>query len=172
MVAPSLVTPSYDLLYLKRAALLCLTSFTPGSGSAWIESGQALLLYLDDVCEGSPDWHARLFNFHWSWPWCQGILPLLGWLLLCTSWQLWATRYRIIGSMAFYELLKMLWEPGFWAMHQVVRAYTCFTCLTFIDWSAFVGLGLVVGAVLFVLLLLSFCPLTNLCDRVVNRWPV
>ena len=36
---------------------------------------------------------------------------------------------------------------GFWAMHQVVRAYTCFTCLTFIDWSAFVGLGLVVGAV-------------------------
>ena len=38
-----------------------------------------------------------------------------------------------------------------------------------IDWSAFVGLGLVVGAVLFALLLLSFCPLTNLCDRVVNR---
>ena len=113
MVAPSLVTPSYDLLYLKRAALLCLTSFTHGSGSTWIESGQALLFYLDDVCEGSPDWHARLFNFHWSWPWCQGILPLLGWHLLCTSWQLWATRYRIIGSMAFYELLKMLWEPGF-----------------------------------------------------------
>ena len=50
--------------YLKRAALLCLTSFTPGSGSAWIDSGQALLLYLDDVCVGSPDWHARLFNFH------------------------------------------------------------------------------------------------------------
>ena len=21
------------------------------------------LLYLDEVCEGSPDWHARLFNF-------------------------------------------------------------------------------------------------------------
>ena len=60
----SLVTPSYDLLYLKRAALLCLTSFTHGSGSTWIESGQTLLLYLDDVCEGSPDWHARLFNFH------------------------------------------------------------------------------------------------------------
>ena len=64
VVAPSLVTPSYDLLYLKRAALLCLTSFTPGSGSAWIDSGQALLLYLDLVCVGSPDWHARLFNFH------------------------------------------------------------------------------------------------------------
>ena len=64
VVAPSLVTPSYDLLYLKRAALLCLTSFTPGSGSALIDSGQALLLYLDDVCVGSPDWHARLFNFH------------------------------------------------------------------------------------------------------------
>ena len=64
VVAPSLVTPSYDLLYLKRAALLCLTSFTHGSGSTWIESGQALLFYLDDVCEGSPDWHARLFNFH------------------------------------------------------------------------------------------------------------
>ena len=46
-------------------------------------------------------------------------------------------------------------------MHQVVRAYTCFTCLTFIDWSAFVGLCLVVGAVLFALLLLSFCPLTT-----------
>ena len=52
MVAPSLVTPSYDLLYLKRAALLCLTSFTHGSGSTWIESGQTLLFYLDDVCEG------------------------------------------------------------------------------------------------------------------------
>ena len=64
VVAPSLVTPSYDLLYLKRAALLCLTSFTHGSGSTWIESGQTLLFYLDDVCEGSPDWHARLFNFH------------------------------------------------------------------------------------------------------------
>ena len=50
-----------------------------------------------------------------------------------------------------------------------MRAHTCFTCLTFIDWSALVGLGLVVGAVLLVLLLLSFCPLTNLCDRVVNR---
>ena len=46
MVAPSVVTLSYDLLYLKRAALLCLTSFTPGSGSAWIDSGQALLLWL------------------------------------------------------------------------------------------------------------------------------
>ena len=43
VVAPPLVTPSYDLLYLKRAALLCLTSFTHGSGSTWIESGQALL---------------------------------------------------------------------------------------------------------------------------------
>ena len=32
-----------------------------------------------------------------------------------------------------------------------------------------VGLGLVVGAVLFALLLLSFCSLTNLCDRVINR---
>ena len=64
VVAPSLVTPSYDLLYLKRAALLCLTSFTHGRWNTWIESGQTLLLYLDDVCEGSPDWHARLFNFH------------------------------------------------------------------------------------------------------------
>ena len=54
-------------------------------------------------------------------------------------------------------------------MHKVVRAYTCFNCLTFIDWSAFVGLGLVVGAVLFALLLFSFCSLTNLCDRVINR---
>ena len=61
--------------------------------------------------------------------------------------QLWARGYRIIGSIAFYVLLKRLWEPGYWAMHQVVRAYTCFTCLTFIDWSVLVGLFLVVGAV-------------------------
>ena len=55
-------------------------------------------------------------------------------------------------------------------MHQVVRANTRFTCLTFIDWSAFVGLCLVVGAVCFALVLLSFvCSLTNLCDRVINR---
>ena len=39
----------------------------------------------------------------------------------------------------------------------------------FIDWSDFVGLPLVVGVVLFVLLLLSFGSLTNLCDRVINR---
>ena len=32
-----------------------------------------------------------------------------------------------------------------------------------------VGLLLVVGAVLFALLLLSFCSLTNLCDRVIDR---
>ena len=30
----------------------CLTLFTPGSGSAWIDSVQALLLYLDDVLVG------------------------------------------------------------------------------------------------------------------------
>ena len=30
-------------------------------------------------------------------------------------------------------------------MHQVVRAHTCFTCLTFTDWSAFVGLGWLLG---------------------------
>ena len=56
--------PFYGLLYLKRAALLCLTSLTHESGNTWIESGQTLLLYLDEVCEGSPDWHARLFYFH------------------------------------------------------------------------------------------------------------
>ena len=30
-------------------------------------------------------------------------------------------------------------------MHQVVRAHTCFTCLTFTDWSAFGGLGWLLG---------------------------
>ena len=30
-------------------------------------------------------------------------------------------------------------------MRQVVRAHTCFACLTFIDWSAFVGLGWLLG---------------------------
>jgi len=55
--------PFYGLLYLKRAALLCLTSFTHESGNTWIESGQTLLLYLDELCEGSPDWHARLCYF-------------------------------------------------------------------------------------------------------------
>ena len=30
-------------------------------------------------------------------------------------------------------------------MHQVVRAHTCFTCLTFTDWSDFVGLGWLLG---------------------------
>ena len=40
-------------------------------------------------------------------------------------------------------------------MHQVVGSESaCFTCLTFIDWSGFVGLCLVVGAVVFALLLL------------------
>ena len=34
---------------------------------------------------------------------------------------------------------------------------------------SFCWFGLVVGAVLFALLLLSFCPLTNLGDRAVNR---
>ena len=49
--------PFYGLLYLKRA------SFTHESGNTWIESGQTLLLYLDELCEGSPDWHARLCYF-------------------------------------------------------------------------------------------------------------
>ena len=42
----------YGLLYLKRAALLCLTSLTHESGNTWIESGQTLLLYLDEVMRG------------------------------------------------------------------------------------------------------------------------
>ena len=37
----------------QDGGLLCLsTSFTPESGSAWIDSVQALLLYLDDVLVG------------------------------------------------------------------------------------------------------------------------
>ena len=171
-VAPSLVTPSYDLLYLKRAALLCLTSFTHGSGSTWIESGQHFcfiwMMYARARQTGTQG--CSIFidpgrDFKVSYP-CLG-----------------DTFYARPGNCGpqGIELLEV-WHStscwrccesrGFWAMHQVVRAHTCFTCLTFIDWSAFVGLGLVVGAVLFVLLLLSLRPLTNLCDRVVNRWPV
>ena len=35
-----------------EGCIACLTSFTPGSGSGWIDSVQALLLYLDDVLVG------------------------------------------------------------------------------------------------------------------------
>ena len=35
-----------------EGCIACLTSFTPGSGGAWIDSVQALLLYLDDVLVG------------------------------------------------------------------------------------------------------------------------
>ena len=36
----------------EEGCFACLTSFTPGSWSAWIDSVQALLLYLDDVLVG------------------------------------------------------------------------------------------------------------------------
>ena len=39
----------------------------------------------------------------------------------------------------------------------------------FIDWSRFVGLCLFVGGGLFAFVLFFFDPLTNLCDRVINR---
>ena len=48
----------------------------------------------------------------------------------------------------------------------VISRYLTFAWVTH---RLVVGLGLVVGAVLFALLLLSFCSLTNLCDRVINR---
>ena len=81
----------------------------------------------------------------------------------------WVTPFMHVLATVGHKVSNY-WKYGILrAAEDVVRAHTCFTCLTFIDWSAFVGWGLLVGAVLFVLLLLSFCPLTNLCDRVVNR---
>ena len=77
--------------------------------------------------------------------------------------------YRSIGIS--YKLLKRLWEPGFESfVHQVVRAWARFTCLTF----SFIGQNLwaflvcFVGVLVCVVLLLLF--LTNHCDRVVYRW--
>ena len=137
VVAPSLVTPSCDLLYLKRAALLCLNSFTDESGNTWIEIGQPLLLYLDEVCEGSPDWHAGLFYFHWSWPWSQGICR---WLVThCARLVAVSHMASSIGIWHPMSCWRCCESRGFWAMHQVVRAHTCFTCFT-TDWSDFVGL--------------------------------
>ena len=48
---------------------------------------------------------------------CMHILTMRGHLI------------RMNGSMVSYLLLKKLWEPGYWAMRQVVRAksFTCFT---------------------------------------------
>ena len=48
----------------QDGGLLCLsTSFTPESGSAWIDSVQALLLYLM-MYWWALDGHARLYNLH------------------------------------------------------------------------------------------------------------
>ena len=83
-----------------EGCLACLTSFTPGSGSAWIDSVQALLLYMDDVLVG-PRLARKAFQsssiltvFSISYD-CLGAFPYI-------FWQRWAIRYRIIGSMAFY----------------------------------------------------------------------
>ena len=48
------------------------------------------------------------------------------------------------------------------------ESVTRFTCLTFHRLVRSVGLLLVFGVVLFGLMLLSCCSLTNLCDRVIN----
>ena len=60
-------------------------------------------------------------------------------------------------------------RAGVWAMHRERKHVSPVS--PFIDWSASVGLRLVVGVVLSALLLLSFCSLTNLYDRVINRSP-
>ena len=77
------------------------------------------------------------------------------------------SNYRKYGILrAAEEVVRagvLSYAPGGESVHTCHLSH-------FIDWSAFVGLGLVVGAVLFALL--SFCSLTNLCDRVINRWPV
>ena len=56
-----------------------------------------------------------------------------------------------------YGILRAGWRccesRGFWAMHQVVRTHTCFTCPHFHRLVSFCWLGLVVGEVC----LLCFC---------------
>ena len=77
--------------------------------NTWIESGQTLLLYLDELCEGSPDWHARLCYFQWSWPWNQGICLCFG-NTLCTAGNWWPHGIKY-------------WKYGIlWAAEDVVRA--------------------------------------------------
>ena len=120
-VVPSLVTSSFGLLYLKRVALPCLTPSHPSMRKCLDRSCSSTSASMDDVFVGPIRLAYKALHYHWYWPWSR-YLPLVGWLTLCTSWQRWATRCRSNGSMAFYLLLKRLWEPGFWAMHQVVRA--------------------------------------------------
>ena len=74
-------------------------------------------------------------------------LPLLWWHPVCTSWQLWATRHPIVGSMAFYELLKMLWEPGFLSYAPGSESAHMFHLSHFHRLVRFCWFGLVVGAV-------------------------
>ena len=37
-------------------------------------------------------------------------------------------KIRMDGSMVFYELLKRLWEPGYWAMHGCWGFAVCLVC--------------------------------------------
>ena len=74
-------------------------------------------------------------------------LPLLWWHPVYTSWQLWATRHPIVGSMAFYELLKMLWEPGFLSYAPGSESAHMFHLSHFHRLVRFCWFGLVVGAV-------------------------
>ena len=77
--------------------------------------------------------------------------------------------------MAYYKLLKRLWEPAFWVCAPCSESVTRITCFTF---HRLVSLGLLLLLLLllfvgvFFVLLLFFWLLTNLCDRVINRWLV
>ena len=77
-----------------------------------------------------------------------------------------ASNYRKYGILrAAEEVVRagvLSYAPGSESVHMFHLSH-------FHRLVSFVGLGLVVGAVLFALLLLSFCSLTNLCDRVINR---
>ena len=55
---------------------------------------QDLSIFID------PGGEVKVFTFAWVTPFLHVLATV-------------ATRHPIVGSMAFYELLKMLWEPGF-----------------------------------------------------------
>ena len=91
----------------------------------------------------------------------------------------WVTKYAHLDNAWLpdpnewkYGILlaaEEVWEPGYWAMRQVVRAKS-FTCFTLHRLVRFCWLVLVCWGGLCLLCVVWFGSLTNLCDRVINRW--
>ena len=109
----------------------------------------------------------------WSpryWLWFPGIC-LLGWLSLYTSWQCWATWSEWME--VWYPLLLkkvvragvLSYAPGSESEHvslvSTLHGLVTFCWFVLVCWGGFVCFCVVL-----------FDSLTNLCDRVINRWLV